>query len=704
MIHEFMRFVCECYILCLALQSIRGGGSDGFVFFKRDLVMAKYDRKPDDLSTKKQEKPDKPEKKNPPPMRGLAVSLLMMALVLTVLHLFSSSSKKTTSLEYTDFLTKVKDGRIAKVDLANDGAGNHYVTGESKDPDKEGMTQFRTEIILTDKLMDTLEQHGVQVNVKRPKTMLISVLANIVPFILIFGVIYFVFIRQMKNAGRGAMSFGKSRAKLLTQDKNKITFKDVAGVDEAKEELMEIVEFLKDPKQFQKLGGKMPKGVLLSGSPGTGKTLLAKAVAGEADVPFFTISGSDFVEMFVGIGASRVRDMFEQGKKNAPCIIFIDEIDAVGRSRFSGIGGGHDEREQTLNALLVEMDGFDSQEGIIIVAATNRPDVLDPALLRPGRFDRQVVVDLPTLDGREQILKIHSRNVRLSDKVDLRKSARGTSGFSGADLANLVNEAALLAARRGADFVEQEDMEEARDKVMWGRERRSHVLDPEEKKLTAYHEAGHAIAMYCTPECDPIHKVTIIPRGRALGATMWLPTKDRYTQSQKRLEADLVSLMGGRAAEDLIFGDVTTGAHSDIERATMVARAMVCEYGMSAAIGPQNLGNHNQPVFLGQGISGAHEHSEDTAKKIDQEVHRIITESYNACMKILTDNKETLIILSELLIEREVLDFDDVDSIMKTGKLPEGREKVVKASSETVPVEEEKASVEESTDDESKLA
>ncbi|VGO15965.1 ATP-dependent zinc metalloprotease FtsH [Pontiella desulfatans] len=638
-----------------------------------------------DDKQQKEPKGNKPGKKGPPPMpmRGLAISFLMMAVFLTVLHLFSNNSQKSNEIEYTDFVNMVKNGRVSKVDIAHDGAGNHYVSGESMDINESGTTQFRTEIILTEKLMEMLEDNGVQVKVKRPKTMLVSILANIVPFILIFGIIYFIFIRQMKNAGRGAMSFGKSRAKLLTQDKNKITFKDVAGVDEAKEELAEVVEFLKDPKRFQKLGGKMPKGVLLSGSPGTGKTLLAKAVAGEADVPFFTISGSDFVEMFVGIGASRVRDMFEQGKKNAPCIIFIDEIDAVGRSRFSGIGGGHDEREQTLNALLVEMDGFDTQEGIIIVAATNRPDVLDPALLRPGRFDRQVVVDLPTLEGREQILKIHSRNVRLSDQVDLKRSARGTPGFSGADLANLVNEAALLASRRGADFVEQEDMEEARDKVMWGRERRSHVLDPEEKKLTAYHEAGHAIAMYKTPECEPIHKVTIIPRGRALGATMSLPEKDRYTQSQKRLEADLVALMGGRAAEEMIFEDVTTGAHNDIERSTMIARAMVCEYGMSKLLGPQNLGSHNQPVFLGQGISGAHEHSEETSQKIDQEVQRILAEAYDKCMKILTDNREQLVALSELLIEREVLDFAEVDSIMKTGKLPEGSEKT-----EPPPIEE----------------
>jgi cell division protease FtsH len=642
--------------------------------------MAKHDKQPDGSNDKqqpKESKSGKPEKKGPPPMpmRGLAISFLMMAIFLSVLHLIGNSSKKAGDLDYSDFLTKVEKGEVSKVTISHDGSGNYFAIGETTNLTEGGeQEKFRVEIVFPDtELINKLTEQGVKISKKRP-SMLPSMLANILPFILIFGIIYFVFIRQMKNAGRGAMSFGKSRAKMLTQDKNKITFKEVAGVDEAKEELLEIVEFLKDPKQFQKLGGKMPKGVLLSGAPGTGKTLLARAVAGEADVPFFTISGSDFVEMFVGIGASRVRDMFEQGKKNAPCIIFIDEIDAVGRSRFSGIGGGHDEREQTLNALLVEMDGFDSQEGIIIIAATNRPDVLDPALLRPGRFDRQVVVDLPTLEGREQILKIHSRNVRLSDQVDLRRSARGTPGFSGADLANLVNEAALLAARRNAEFVEQEDLEEARDKVMWGRERRSHVLDAEEKKLTAYHEAGHAIAMYYTPECEPIHKVTIIPRGRALGATMSLPEKDRYTESQKRLEAQLVSLMGGRAAEALIFSDVTTGAHNDIERVTATARAMVCEYGMSKLLGPQNLGSHNQPVFLGQGISGAHEHSEETAQKIDQEVQRIITESYDACLTILTDNKDKLVTLSELLIEREVLDFADVDSIMKTGKLPEGRE------------------------------
>ncbi len=619
---------------------------------------------------------NKPGRKAPPPMpmRGLGISFLLISIFLVVTH-FLATPKSNDQMGYDEFKRRIEQGNITKVVFSRDNSGNPFVTGQYKNDNGE-MTEFIIPIppINDEKLSDLLDKHGVTIQTKLPNSMLTFILVQIGPIILIFAIIYFVFIRQLKNAGRGTMSFGKSRAKLLTQDKNKITFKQVAGVDEAKEELQEIVEFLKDPKQFQKLGGKMPKGVLLSGSPGTGKTLLAKAVAGEADVPFFTISGSDFVEMFVGIGASRVRDMFEQGKKNAPCIIFIDEIDAVGRSRFSGIGGGHDEREQTLNALLVEMDGFDTQEGIIIVAATNRPDVLDPALLRPGRFDRQVVVDLPTLEGREQILKIHVRNVRLSDQVELKKTARGTPGFSGADLANLVNEAALLASRRGAEFVEQQDMEEARDKVMWGRERRSHVLDAEEKKLTAYHEAGHAIAMYYTPDCEPIHKVTIIPRGRALGATMQLPEKDRYTQSKKRLEANLISFMGGRAAEELIFGDVTTGAHNDIERSSAIARAMVCEYGMSKLLGPQNLGSHSQPVFLGQGISGAHEHSEVTAQKIDAEVQRILTESYDACMQILVEHKEQLVNLSELLLEREVLDFEEVDSILKTGKLPEHSE------------------------------
>ena len=645
-------------------------------------------------------KTDKPGRKTPPPMpmRGLGISLLLLVIFLVVMRFLASPSKDEGQITYDDFLRLVDNGSITKVVFSHDSGGESFATGEYHGD--SGATKFKVYVPFRndDRLQERLDAKKVKIELKPQNTMLTGILLNVVPFVVIFVIVYFVFIRQMRNAGRGAMSFGKSRAKLLTQDKNKVTFKQVAGVDEAKEELAEVVEFLKDPKQFQKLGGKMPKGVLLSGAPGTGKTLLAKAVAGEADVPFFTISGSDFVEMFVGIGASRVRDMFEQGKKNAPCIIFIDEIDAVGRSRFSGIGGGHDEREQTLNALLVEMDGFDTQEGIIIVAATNRPDVLDPALLRPGRFDRQVVVDLPTLEGREQILKIHSRNVRLSDQVDLTRSARGTSGFSGADLANLVNEAALLASRRGAEFVEQEDMEEARDKVMWGRERRSHVLDADEKKLTAYHEAGHALAMYFTPECDPIHKVTIIPRGRALGATMWLPEKDRYTQSKKRLEAELVSLMGGRAAEELIFDEVTTGAHNDIQRATITARNMVCEYGMSA-LGPQNFGDNEEVLFLGREVNRTQKHSEETSQKIDHEVARILNEAYEKTKTILTENREKLVTLSEMLIEREVLDFEEVKAILETGALPEKKDEepsespadaevVVEESSEEKAVEE----------------
>jgi len=476
----------------------------------------------------------------------------------------------------------------------------------------------------------------------------------------------------MKSAGGRAMSFGKSRAKLMKKDdENKITFADVAGVDEAKDELQEVVEFLKNPKQFQRLGGKMPKGVLLAGAPGTGKTLIAKAVAGEADVPFFNISGSDFVEMFVGVGASRVRDMFEQGRKNAPCIIFVDEIDAVGRSRFSGMGGGHDEREQTLNALLVEMDGFETEEGIIIIAATNRPDVLDPALMRPGRFDRQVFIDLPNLKGREEILGIHVKRVTLSEDIDLQKVARGTPGFSGADIMNLVNEAALLAARRGAEAVEQPDFEEARDKVSWGRERRSHMLDDEEKKLTAYHEAGHAIVIAKTEQTEPLHKVTVIPRGRALGATMQLPEKDRYTQGRTRLFGILVGLMGGRVAEELIFNDVTTGAQNDIERATRIARAMVCEFGMSDALGPRNYGSGEQQMFLGREIHRNEVHSDKITQLIDAEIDRILKEAHDAARAILEKHRDKLELISKVLITYETIDGDQIMNMLETGEIPD---------------------------------
>ncbi len=512
-------------------------------------------------------------------------------------------------------------------------------------------------------------ENGVRFEVSPQNPYLWQFLSGAIPILIVIGLLYFLFIRQMKMAGKGAMSFGKSRAKMLTRGKNKVTFKDVAGVEEPREELLEVVDFLKDPKRFQKLGGRIPKGVLLVGPPGTGKTLLAKAIAGEANVPFFSISGSDFVEMFVGVGASRVRDMFEQGRKHAPCIIFIDEIDAVGRSRFSGIGGGHDEREQTLNALLVEMDGFDTQEGIIMIAATNRPDVLDNALLRPGRFDRQVYVDLPSLAGREEILKIHVKKIKLSRESDLNRIARGTPGFSGADLANLVNEAALLAARRGADAVELKDLEEARDKVRWGRERRSRLMDDSEKKTTAYHEAGHAIVLAEVEDSEPLHKVTIIPRGQALGATMQLPEKDRYTQGRRALIGMLAGLMGGRVAEELACDDITTGAANDIQQATRIARSMVCDWGMSDDLGMQSFGSNEEVLFLGREVARQHEISEDTSRKVDSEVSRLLKEAYSRAKQILTDHRDKLDLLAETLLERETLDGEQVAELMKHGRL-----------------------------------
>ena len=480
------------------------------------------------------------------------------------------------------------------------------------------------------------------------------VLIQFLPFVLLVGFLAFT-LRQMQAGGNKALSFGKSRAKLLNNQQKRVTFKDVAGVDEAKEELQEIIEFLKDPQKFQKLGGKIPKGVLMVGPPGTGKTLLAKAVAGEANVPFFSISGSDFVEMFVGVGASRVRDLFEQGKKNAPCIIFVDEIDAVGRHRGAGLGGGHDEREQTLNQLLVEMDGFESNDGVILMASTNRPDVLDPALLRPGRFDRRIVVGRPDVRGREGILKVHTRKIPLDEAVDVSVIARGTPGFTGADLANIVNEAALNAARYNKKVVMMTDFEIAKDKVMMGAERRSMVISDEEKKITAYHEAGHTLVGLKVPNIDPVHKVTIIPRGMALGVTMYLPEKDRLSASKEYLLGQIATAMGGRIAEDIFIGSITTGASNDIERATEVARAMVCEYGMSD-LGPLTFGKKEEQIFLGREISQHRDYSEDTAIKIDEAVRKIVNEQYQRAYKILDENREAMVRLSEALLEFETLD------------------------------------------------
>lgn len=606
------------------------------------------------------------------PFRGMAVWFLLIAILLFVFQMFQSGPEKISKIPYNpDFLQLMDSGKIRNAEIVMEVAGPRFVRGELVDLDeKTGRhKKFRVYVASADDVQKKLTEKGVNFEVVPQNPYVWQILSGAIPFVLVMALLYFLFMRQMRIAGKGAMSFGKSRAKLLSRGKNRITFSDVAGVEEAEEEVQEIVEFLKDPKRYQKLGGRIPKGVLLVGPPGTGKTLLAKAIAGEANVPFFSISGSDFVEMFVGVGASRVRDMFEQARKSAPCIIFIDEIDAVGRSRFSGIGGGHDEREQTLNALLVEMDGFDTQEGIIIIAATNRPDVLDNALLRPGRFDRQIAVDLPSLDGREAILKIHSKRIKLDKDADVRRIARGTPGFSGADLSNLVNEAALLAARRGADSVQLADMEEARDKVRWGRERRSRLLDDQEKELTAFHEAGHAIVLALAEEGEPLHKVTIIPRGQALGATMQLPEKDRYTQGRRKLLGMLVGLMGGRAAEELACSDITTGAQNDLKQATRLARMMVCEWGMSADLGPQAFGAREEVLFLGREVSRNQDYSEATAQKIDAEVNRMLRDSYAQAIEILKTHRDRLDLIARMLIERETLDGEEVMELLKHGRL-----------------------------------
>ena len=593
--------------------------------------------------------------------------IIMLAVLLWTLVSKSGQSAREEEPSYSEFMAQVDRGNVKEVTLYLSPT-SYEIEGEWREPSKK----FRTTIFKESApdLAKTLRDKQVLINVKEVnRADWVTFLLNAAPLFLL--VAFWIFMmRQMQAGGNKALSFGKSRARLLTAQQKKATFKDVAGTDEAKEELQEIIEFLKDPQKFQKLGGRIPKGVLLVGPPGTGKTLLARAIAGEANVPFFSISGSDFVEMFVGVGASRVRDLFEQGKKNAPCIIFIDEIDAVGRHRGAGLGGGHDEREQTLNALLVEMDGFESNEGVILIAATNRPDVLDPALLRPGRFDRRVVVARPDVKGREEILRVHTRKVPLNDDVDLSVIARGTPGFSGADLANLVNEAALWAARQGRKTVFMVDFEMSKDKVLMGVERKSMILSEEEKRNTAYHEAGHALVAAITPGTDPLHKVTIIPRGMALGLTMQLPIDDKHTYTKTYLEGTLTVLMGGRCAEEIFLGHITTGAGNDIERATDIARKMVCEWGMSS-LGPLAYGKKEEAIFLGREIAQHRDFSEDTAIRIDQEVHRIVTTAYTNARGILENNRDTLERIALALLDREVLDAVELKLLMENKPLPE---------------------------------
>jgi cell division protease FtsH len=579
-------------------------------------------------------------------------------------------------LTQSEFMAKVDANQIASAKInynpqspLQDVIGDFYnKTDASGQVLKDSKTPFRAKVRLTEQMENKLYTPISNFEPHEANQILLSVVWSVLPILVIAAFIWFFFIRQIKMAGKGALSFGKSKARLLAKERNKTTFKDVAGIEEAIEEVSELVEFLKDPKKFQRLGGRIPKGVLMVGPPGTGKTLLAKAIAGEADAAFFSISGSDFVEMFVGVGASRVRDMFDQARKNTPCLIFIDEIDAVGRSRGHGLGGGNDEREQTLNALLVEMDGFDTQEGIIIIAATNRPDVLDPALLRPGRFDRQVTVNLPDVRGREAILKVHAKNVKLMPGVDLSIIARGTPGFSGAELANLLNEAALLAARTNKKGVGMEELEEARDKVRWGRERRSLAMTDEEKKFTAWHEAGHALVNVMLKHTHPLHKVTIIPRGQSLGATMYLPKQDIHSRQRKEMLDMIAVTMAGRIAEEIVADDISTGAAMDIQQATQLARAMVCQYGMSDKLGMVQYGDDDEYVFLGREVSRANVYSEHTAQDIDAEIKRITDEAYKTAKDIIFGNRDKLELIAKSLLEYETLEGAQVDEIVRTGK------------------------------------
>jgi cell division protease FtsH len=599
-------------------------------------------------------------------VKTLFLWMAIFGVVILLWNTFQGGKAAQKELTYSDFMASVEQGKVAEVTIRD-----RQLTGKYKGDALAGQ-EFKTTLLTDDpQLVPELRKYNVRIRAEEAReNPLIAVLLTWAPVLLIVG-LWIFFMRQMQTGGNKALSFGKSKAKLLNTSGKKVTFKDVAGVEEAKEELQEIVEFLKEPQKFQKLGGRIPKGVLLMGPPGTGKTLLARAIAGEANVPFFSISGSDFVEMFVGVGASRVRDLFEQGKKNAPCIIFIDEIDAVGRHRGAGLGGGHDEREQTLNQLLVEMDGFESNEGVILIAATNRPDVLDPALLRPGRFDRRVVVDRPDINGRLGVLKVHTRNIPLDENVNLLVIARGTPGFAGADLANLVNEAALIAARRNKKKVDMGDFEFAKDKVLMGVERKTMMLTDDERAITAYHEAGHALVACFTPGADPLHKVTIIPRGRALGLTMQLPTEDKYTYKKQYVEAQIAILMGGRVAEELTQEDITTGAGNDIERATEMARRMVCEWGMSE-LGPLAYGSKDEPVFLGREFAQRADYSQDTAIRIDHEVSRIVQSGYERAKAILTEFRAVLDRIARALLERETLDGDEVYNTIRemTGREP----------------------------------
>jgi cell division protease FtsH len=605
---------------------------------------------------------------------------ILFGLVLFVQMIEGPRAAASQPIPYSEFVRQVDEGNVRSVTSSANATGNQVITGKLASGEA-----FRTLAPADAQVTDRLIQRGVQVQAQEAEqsSFWLILLYQSLPFLLILGISFFVMRQMQKNAGSGAMGFGKSRARMLTEKQGRVTFADVAGIDEAREELQEIVEYLKDPGKFARLGGKIPKGALLVGSPGTGKTLLARAIAGEAGVPFFTISGSDFVEMFVGVGASRVRDMFDQAKKSAPCIVFIDEIDAVGRHRGAGLGNGNDEREQTLNQLLVEMDGFEANEGIIIIAATNRPDVLDPALLRPGRFDRQVVVPRPDIDGREQILHVHMKKVPLAPDVDPRVIARGTPGFSGADLANLVNEAALLAARRGKRLVAMKEFEEAKDKVMMGTERKSMVMTEDEKKMTAYHEAGHAIVAINEPASDPIHKATIIPRGRARGMVMRLPERDNYSYHRDKMYANLAVSMGGRVAEEIVFGydKVSSGASSDISYATSLARDMVTRWGMSDALGPLQYAEADEEVFLGYSVNRQKNMSNETAQLIDQEIRRVVEDGYSRAKSVLNEHRDQLETLAKALLEYETLSGDEIKTLLDGGSIDRGG-----ASTPSIPV------------------